>query len=79
MTSTNRHILALSSGAIGAYIPNEKSNIHPVLMGALLSLLLSKVLLGDYDKGYQWSVSDIWFALQAVLEGGLGAWIATVV
>jgi hypothetical protein len=76
--ATNRHILAFSSGAFGAYIPNDKSNIHPVVMGAILSLLLSKVLLGDFDRGYQWTLTDIWFAAQALLEGSLGAWIATL-
>jgi hypothetical protein len=47
-------------------------------MGAILSLLLSKVLLGDFDRGYQWTLTDIWFAAQALLEGSLGAWIATL-
>ena len=51
-------------------IPNNKSNIHPVLMGIILSILATKVVYGDYDKGYQWSINDIYFGL---VVGGLGA------
>ena len=69
----NRHILALAAGAIGGAIPNTKSNINPLLMGAILALLVVKVLVGDYDQGYQWTMKDIPFAINTILEGVLGA------
>jgi hypothetical protein len=69
----NRHIIALISGIIGGLIPNNKSNIHPLVMGAILAVLAVKVLVGDYDKGYQWSWKDIVFAITTILEGALGA------
>ena len=69
----DRHILAVASGVVGGYIPNNKSNIHPLLMGGILALLFVKVLLGDLDIGYQWTLSDIQFVLVTALEGVLGA------
>lgn len=69
----NRHIVAFISGMVGGIIPNDKSNIHPLLMGSIFAFLSTKVLVGDYDKGYQWSMSDIVFLLITVTEGSLGA------
>lgn len=69
----DRHILALSAGAIGGAIPNAKSNINPLLMGAILALLVVKVLVGDWDAGYQWTMKDIPFAVNTIIEGVLGA------
>jgi len=74
----NRHILAFLAGAIGGIIPNNKSNIHPLLMGAIIAVLAVKVLIGDYDRGYQWSSSDIVFALITITEGALGAKLANL-
>lgn len=71
----NRHLVALIAGMIGGVIPNDKSNIHPLLMGAILAILATKVLVGDYDKGYQWTVSDILFVAITSAEGVLGAFI----
>jgi hypothetical protein len=71
--SLKSHLLAFSAGVLGAAIPNDRSNIHPLLMGALVSLFFVKVLLGDYDIGYTWTVSDIAFALIVGLEGVFGA------
>ena len=70
-----RHLLAISSGVVGGLVPNEKSNIHPFLMGAILAILLTKIIFGDYDKGYRWSFSDILFLLVTGSEGALGAWL----
>lgn len=69
----DRHLIAFASGMIGGAIPNKKSNIHPLLMGALLGLLLTKVLAGDWDIGYQWSLSDLAFFTVTAAEGALGA------
>jgi hypothetical protein len=69
----DRHILALSAGAIGGAIPNTKSNINPLLMGAILAVLVVKILAGDWDTGYQWTLNDIPFGIITVVEGVLGA------
>ena len=45
-------------------------------MGFMLSILLTKIVFGDYDKGYQWSLNDIWFVLIVGGEGALGAFIS---
>ena len=37
-----RILLASILGFIGGVIPNDKSNIHPVLMGAIFALLFTK-------------------------------------
>jgi hypothetical protein len=72
-----RHLLALGMGLIGGLIPNTKSNIHPFLMGAILALLTTKVVFGDYDTGYQWSLSDIVFLIVVGGEGVLGAFLSS--
>ena len=72
----NRHIIALVAGFIGGLIPNNKSNIHPLLMGAILAILSTKVLVGDYDRGYQWTRSDILFIAVTSIEGIIGATIS---
>ena len=70
--ATNRHILALVSGALGAYMPNAKSNIHPLIMAATFALFFTKVLLGYLDKGYRWTLKDLEFLFVVSLEGVLG-------
>ena len=72
----NRHIVALIGGFIGGLLPNNKSNIHPLLMGAIIAILATKVLVGDYDKGYQWTRSDILFLAITGIEGMFGASIS---
>ena len=76
MIETGRHILAISLGFIGGLIPNKKSNINHLLMGIIFALLFSKILVGDYDTGYQWTYSDILFILIVGTEGFIGAWIS---
>jgi hypothetical protein len=68
-----RHLIAIATGVLGGAIPNNKSNIHPYLMGAILAILAVKVFVGDYDKGYSWTISDIGFVVLTGLEGVLGA------
>ena len=67
------HLIAVASGVLGGAVPNNKSNIHPLLMGAILAVFLTKVLVGDWDAGYQWSVYDIGFLVVTAIEGALGA------
>ena len=68
----SRHIIATLSGFVAAFIPNDKSNINPFLMGIILAILVTKVLVGDYDTGYQWTLSDIVFIVVTSAEGVLG-------
>ena len=74
-----RHLFAIIAGMIGGIIPNNKSNIHPFLMGCILAILGTKVIFGDYDSGYQWSLSDFLFVLIVGGEGALGAYLSSLV
>ena len=73
----NRHILALAAGILGGALPNTKSNAHPYLIGALIAAFAVKMIYGDYDKGYQWTLSDLLFWIVTLLEGVIGAVIIT--
>lgn len=42
-------------------------------MGAILAILATKVFVGDYDRGYQWTLSDVVFVAITSAEGALGA------
>lgn len=72
-----RHILALACGILGGVLPNNKSNMHPLLTGAILAGLIVKIIYGDYDVGYKWSLSDIVFWSVTLVEGAVGAFIMT--
>lgn len=72
-----RHLLALAGGVLGGAIPNQKSNIHPFLLGALFALLIVKLVYGDYDRGFQFSLADLVFVVVIGLEGVLGAWLVS--
>lgn len=73
----SRHILAIAGGIVGAAIPNKTSNIHPFITAAVFAFFAVKIIYGDYDKGYQWTVSDILFAVVIIIEAILGAFIIT--
>jgi len=66
----DRHLFALACGAAAAIIPNNHSNIPLPILGAIFALLFTKIVYGDYDIGYAWTVGDLWFF---VIVGGLGA------
>ena len=51
--------------------------LYPLLLGVLFALLFTKIVFGDYDKGYQWTRSDLLFLLIVGAEGALGAWISS--
>ena len=75
MDNPNRHLFAISVGIIGGLIPNKRSNIHPYVLGCIFAILFSKILFGDYDKGFQFTYSDIVFGVIAGIEGILGAYL----
>ena len=39
----------------------NKSNFNSKIMVPIISSLIIKYILGDWDVGYQWSVSDIYY------------------
>ncbi len=71
-----RNLFALTTGGIAGFIPNDKSNIPSPILGIIFAILATKILYGDYDIGYQWSVSDIFFL---IVVGSLGAFGAFVI
>ena len=78
MFQAKRHILAVAAGIIGGTFPNTYSNANPYIIGAIVAGFLVKMIYGDYDKDYQWTVSDIVFWFVTLLEGALGAAIIVV-
>ena len=40
---------------------NNYSNIKNIYIVPIISSLLVKYLLGDWDEGYQWSINDIYY------------------
>jgi hypothetical protein len=61
---------------MAGFIPNNYSNINPLLLGAIFAVLFTKILFGDYDVGYKWTLSDVVFIIINSFEGMLGAWIS---
>ena len=72
-----QHIFSIACGLVAGIIPNTKSNIHPLLLGVIFAILFTKIVFGDYDKGYKWTPSDLLFVLIVGSEGALGAWITS--
>ena len=46
-------------------------------MGCLLAILFTKILYGDYDKGFQFTRSDLLFVFVVGVEGVLGAYLTS--
>jgi uncharacterized membrane protein YeaQ/YmgE (transglycosylase-associated protein family) len=65
-------ITTVIGGYIGALIPNTKSNIHPLLMAVIIGSLLSKSIYGDFDEGYQYTISDIYYWIITIIESLIG-------
>lgn len=68
-------ITTIVGGYIGALIPNKNSNIHPLIMSVIIGCLFSKCIYGDFDIGYQWTLSDIYYWIITILEALLGGLI----
>jgi hypothetical protein len=47
--------------SIGMTIIPNKSNFPTVYVVPIIVALLTKYILGDWDKGYTWTRSDIWY------------------
>lgn len=69
-------VTTIIGGYIGALIPNKYSNIHKLLMSIILGSLFSKCIYGDFDIGYQWTISDIYYWFFTILESLLGGIIS---
>ena len=70
MSST---LLFSSIVTIGLFFIENRSNISSVLMIPIIVSLLTKYVLGDWDKGFQWSVLDFayWFSILGTSYGTL--------
>lgn len=68
-----RHILAIACGIFGGSLPNKYSNIHPIIIGSIIAGLCVKMIYGDYDEGYKWTIADFLFWIITLIEGALGA------
>jgi uncharacterized membrane protein YeaQ/YmgE (transglycosylase-associated protein family) len=71
-----RILIGLILGFIGGLIPNNRSNINRLLMGIIFAILGTKVLIGDFDIGYQWTINDIYFVIYTSLLGILGSFLS---
>jgi hypothetical protein len=51
----------------------NRSNISSILMIPIIVSLLTKYVLGDWDKGFQWSLVDLayWFSILSTSYGTL--------
>ncbi len=72
-----RNLFAFIIGCIAGFVPNDKSNIPPYLLGIIFAILATKIVYGDYDIGYQWSQADIIFLIVIGSLGSAGAEIAS--
>jgi len=45
-------------------------------MSVIVGSLFSKCIYGDFDVGYQWTISDIYFWIFTILESLLGGLLA---
>lgn len=84
LLSQNKHnytqvIVTIIAGYIGALIPNKLSNIPHLLMSVTIGSLVSKVVFGDFDVGYQWTQSDIYYWFITITESLIGGYLALYV
>lgn len=77
MKNISQHLFSFSCGLVAGLVPNTKSNIHPVLLGIIFAVLFTKIVFGDWDKGYQWSSMDPLFLVVVGAEGAIGAYISS--
>jgi hypothetical protein len=48
-------------------------------MAVIIGSLVSKVIYGDFDIGYQWTQSDIYYWFVTVIEAFIGGYLALYV
>ena len=68
-------LTTIIGGYIGAIIPNNNSNIHPLIMSVIIGSLFSKCIYGDFDIGYQWTISDIYYWIITIIQSLIGGFI----
>ena len=72
-------IVTIIAGYSGALLPNKLSNIPHLFMAVRLGSLVSKVVFGDFDIGYQWTQSDIYYWFITLIEALIGGYLALYV
>jgi uncharacterized membrane protein YeaQ/YmgE (transglycosylase-associated protein family) len=72
-------IVTIIAGYIGALIPNKLSNIPHLLMAIIIGSLVSKTIYGDFDVGYKWTSSDIYYWFITIIESLIGGYLALYV
>lgn len=69
-------ITTIVFGYLGAIVPNNKSNIPHLLLSVIFGGLSSKIIFGDWDIGYKWTISDIFYWFFTIIESLLGGLVA---
>ena len=69
-----KHIARNSNHTIFLLFPN-KSNVSIYIIIPVITSLQAKYLLGDLDKGYQWTVSDIFYWVSLYSSSVVTIWI----
>lgn len=69
-------IVTIIVGYLAALIPNNNSNIPHLLSSILVGGFISKSFYGDWDIGYKWTVSDIFYWLFTIIESLFGGILA---
>ena len=72
-------IVTIIAGFIGALIPNKLSNIPHLWMSIIIGGLTSKIIYGDFDVGYQWTRTDIYYWIITFFESLIGGILAIFV
>ena len=56
----NTILFAFLSTVVLLQVKN-KSNFPTFVIVPLIASLLTKYVLGDWDRGYKWTMSDVWY------------------
>jgi len=72
-------IVTIIAGFIGALIPNKLSNIPHLWMSIIIGGFTSKIIYGDFDVGYQWTRTDIYYWIITIFESLVGGVLAIFV
>ena len=75
-------LTTIIGGYLGALLPNKLSNIPHLMMAMIIGSLFSKIIYGDFDKGFQFTKSDIlyWIVtfIEALVGGTIALWIRSI-